>query len=300
MNQTGFMLYSDRIRMMFPTYLLDSVNRVIPGPETPTANFNHIMSVLLSKDLSRNEEISWIEKERNRFLDKSVSMRNHGIAFCSYPRSGNTMLRVYLEQITGITTGANDQLTGGALSLQISGLKGEAHLTDHDTVWITKVHPIGMIIPTPPFTVTKQIYLIRNPIDMIVSEFLLYTAKTHSSQVSEDLKNNPGFKKWFDLALPRIKVMQRNIMDNKDQGMPTLFLTYEMLILEPEQTLTDIFRFFLGVPSLEGTVVEKRIKDVCAEGHEKKAIYELKTTKQKENLSRNSHCYSDDDIAMIK
>jgi hypothetical protein len=84
------------------------------------------------------------------------------------------------------------------------------------------------------------------------------------------------------------------------EHVPTLYLTYEMLILEPEQTLTDLFRFFLDVPSLEGTVVEKRIKDACAEGHAKKAIYGLKTTNQKENLSRNKHCYSDEDIAYIK
>ena len=60
--------------------------------------------------------------------------------------------------------------------------------------------------------------------------------------------------------------------------MPTLFLNYEMLILEPEQTLTDLFRFFLNVQTLEGTVIEKRIKDICAEGHEKRAVYKLKTT----------------------
>lgn len=93
--------------------------------------------------------------------------------------------------------------------------------------------------------------------------------------------------------------MQRNVQKNAEH-VPTLYITYEMLILEPEQTLTDLFRFFLNVPSLEGTVVEKRIKDTCAEGYAKKAIYELKTTNQKENLSRNKHCYSDEDIAFIK
>jgi hypothetical protein len=54
-----------------------------------------------------------------------------------------------------------------------------------------------------------------------------------------------------------------------------------MLILEPEKTLTDIFRFMFDKDSLEGTLLEKRIKDACAEGHESKAIYELKTTNQK-------------------
>lgn len=204
-------------------------------------------------------------------------MRFHGVAFCSYPRSGNTMLRVFLESITGITTGSNDVLHGGGLALQQTGLKGESHLCDDNTVWITKTHPIKAVIPWPKFTGVKQIYLIRNPIDMIVSEFTLYTAASHSHVVNEEIKGSPGFRKWISVAVPRVNVMQRNVQANA-QHAPTLFLTYEMLILEPEQTLTDLFRFFFDVTSIEGTVLEKRIKDVCAKGHAKQAIYGLKTT----------------------
>jgi len=47
-------------------------------------------------------------------------------------------------------------------------------------------------------------------------------------------------------------------------------------------------------------LLEKRIKDACAGGHESKAIYELKTTNQKENLSRNQHCYTEEDIETLK
>jgi len=212
LNETDFMLYSDRIRTAYPGYILDSQNRVIPGPNTPTVNFDKIISILLSKDLSRNEELSWIAKERDRFLDGTVSMRNHGISFCSYPRSGNTMLRVYIESITGITTGANDALAGGGLGLQTTGLKGETHSCDNNTVWLTKFHPVKGVIPSLTFTGTKQIYLIRNPIDMIVSEFTLYTAMSHSQTIAEDLRGNPGFQKWLSLAVPRINVMQRNVM----------------------------------------------------------------------------------------
>jgi hypothetical protein len=158
MNETNFMLYSDRIRAVYPSYELDNKNRVVAGPETPTLNFNEVVSILLSKDLNRNEELKWVEKETGgRFLDKSVSMRNHGMAFLSYPRSGNTMLRVFLETITGITTGAAETLEGGGVSLQTAGLKGEMHVCEDDTVWITKTHPMAGddVIPGVYFTAKK-------------------------------------------------------------------------------------------------------------------------------------------------
>jgi hypothetical protein len=48
------------------------------------------------------------------------------ISYTSYPRSGNTFLRKYFENITGIATGS-DQLMKFNLnvSLQYSGFKGE-------------------------------------------------------------------------------------------------------------------------------------------------------------------------------
>ena len=116
-HQTGFMLYSDHIRTLYPGYTLDERCRVVPLTDTPTLNFNKVKEMLLGKDLSRSIEFGLMTKERDLYLDKSVSMLEHGVAFNSYPRSGNTLLRVYLEQITRITTGANDNLSGGGIGL---------------------------------------------------------------------------------------------------------------------------------------------------------------------------------------
>lgn len=196
-NQTGFMLYSDRIRHLYPGYSLDGRNRVVPGLDTPTLNFDQVKETLLGKDLSRDSEFNWITKERDRFLDQSVSMREHGVGFCSYPRSGNTLLRVYLEQITGITTGSNVRTTGGALTLQVTGLKGEVHNCDDNDVWITKWHPYQSYgdVEFKTFTGSRMIYLVRNPIDMFVSEFLLWHVASHSKEINEEIKNHPAFIK---------------------------------------------------------------------------------------------------------
>ena len=41
---------SDRIERLFPTYLLDDEFHFIPGPLTPTINFDNLKALLLSTD----------------------------------------------------------------------------------------------------------------------------------------------------------------------------------------------------------------------------------------------------------
>ena len=63
------MLFSDRFAQMFPSYVVDDDFRVRPGPETPRVNFADLKMLLLSKDLSSNKELSWININSRRFLD---------------------------------------------------------------------------------------------------------------------------------------------------------------------------------------------------------------------------------------
>ena len=70
-NPSQFELYSDRIFRMWPTYVLDARNRLRPGPETPTVNFSWLKDLLLSKELSRNSELEWVNSKNLRFLDGS-------------------------------------------------------------------------------------------------------------------------------------------------------------------------------------------------------------------------------------
>ena len=58
--------------------------------------------------------------------------------------------------------------------------------------------------------------------------------------------------------------------------IPTLFVRYEDLILNPETHLIEIFQFLLEVSSIQGTVVEKRIKDSVAKFKEFGSLYKLK------------------------
>lgn len=94
---------------MFPTYRLTDGLRLVPGPDTPTVNFTQLREILLSEDLTRNEELSWT-KGSLRFLDASVEMDGNRICFASFPRTGNSMTRKYIEEVTGIFTGTDMNL----------------------------------------------------------------------------------------------------------------------------------------------------------------------------------------------
>ena len=63
-------------------------------------------------------------------------MREH-VSYCSYPRCGNSFLRKYLQNITGILTGSDMMLELG-IDLQLSDFKGEGYADA--SVWIKKSH----------------------------------------------------------------------------------------------------------------------------------------------------------------
>ena len=73
---------------------------------------------------------------------------------------------------------------------------------------------------------------------------------------------------------------------------PTYYVRYEDMCLNPEPVLRELFRFLLEVPSIEGTVVEKRILDYCAKGNAAASSYKLKANPV-ENLSRNRGMFTE-------
>jgi len=60
----------------------------------------------LSKDMSRLPELITFG-ENPKFLDNTEKMTGNNIAFASFPRTGNSFLRKFIEQSTGLWTGSN-------------------------------------------------------------------------------------------------------------------------------------------------------------------------------------------------
>jgi hypothetical protein len=61
-NPTGMHLYSDYMFTLYPTCILDPQSGVLsPKPDAPMLNFNQLKDLLLSKDLSRVQELEWMQ-----------------------------------------------------------------------------------------------------------------------------------------------------------------------------------------------------------------------------------------------
>lgn len=86
-------------------------------------------------------------------------------------------------------------------------------------------------------------------------------------------------------------------------AVPTYYIRYEDLILDPKPVLMELFCFLLEVPSIAGTVVEKRIEDYCSKGSQAASVYKLKdgvASTTNRNLSRNVAMYTPEQIEMLK
>ena len=68
--------------------------------------------------------------------------------------------------------------------------------------------------------------------------------------------------------------------------------------MKPEPVLNELFCFLLDVPSIEGTIVARKIKKVTASGFENKTAYALKSNSQ--SLSRSNHMYSQAQMEQMK
>ena len=154
--------------------------------------------LLLSKDLSRIKELDWISENGGtfRFLDNKVDMDGNRVSFVSFPRSGNSFLRRFIEMITGVVTGSDIGLEI-TFNLQVCGLMGEGHCNE-DNVWITKSHSCLDTQFSPIFGANKMFLLMRNPLDVIPSHCNLMNLQSHSLIPKEQYhKDLPEYWQWF-------------------------------------------------------------------------------------------------------
>ena len=103
--------FTMKFRRLYPGYCLNKEMQVIAkrppfmhAPSTP--KLSHIVDLFKSKDEQLWKENAWIFDGNFRYLDGSPNLSNK-VSFSSFPRSGNSFLRRYIELITGITTGSD-------------------------------------------------------------------------------------------------------------------------------------------------------------------------------------------------
>ena len=165
-------------------------------------------------------------------------MVGNRVGLASFPRSGNSFLRKFLERITGITTGGEISID---LPLQMVGLLGEGHGAD-DMVWLTKSHhPLRQkSTKSDPFIksveVDKQLFLMRSPVDNFYAFAVFHNLCSHSLAIKNNLKEE--FPEWWDAEVLKLSNFWYNYYENtvriSAQAIPTLAVRYEDLILDPK------------------------------------------------------------------
>lgn len=96
-----FLNFNERFDQKYGSrgYILDSFNRVMPGPTNKTVDFGTLFSVLKSEDASLLEEHAWIFEGECKYLDKETSSNVESmgqiVSYMSFPRCGNSFLRKY-------------------------------------------------------------------------------------------------------------------------------------------------------------------------------------------------------------
>ena len=77
---------------------------------------------------------------------------------------------------------------------------------------------------------------------------------------------SPSYWDKFIHEYVKMMAQQHEIVTERiSEAIPTLYLRYEDLLVRPEETLKEMYSFMLGVRSIEGTLIESRIENLCAE-----------------------------------
>ena len=280
-KKEGYYSYTELFQMKHKGgYTCDQLGRVV-GAGARTINLNTLRNILISTDESLSQQNEWIWDGEFRFLDGAPIEKRVG--FTSYPRSGNSFLRRYLEQLTGVTSGSVIHMHS-ATSLQIMGLKGEGHSTD-DNCWIVKSHHPFDIKLSEQNTVSKTFICVRHPLDVFPSYAALTQTMSHGNKTDYDLAiEYPEWWAWFvkkraDQMKKFFEILIRHC--NVDKRQPLYIVRYEDLVMAPKDTLMGLMSFLLEKKDLAGSNMERRIDAVIAKGSSAATTYKLKESSGK-------------------
>ena len=175
------------------------------------------------------------------------------VVLTSYPRSGNTLLRGYLERIMGLCTGSDCDISKKLnVALMDMGLAGEG-LVDK-RVWVIKTHYPERYGKTR-FGAERAILLIRSPLDCVTSLFNMVVSGSHDLSCEDTVyANYPAlWAEWIRLEISVWKEFHDFWLKAK---IPVHIIRYEDIVQKPEPTMVDLVKFILNVESIEGTKIE--------------------------------------------
>lgn len=222
----------------------------VDRPQLPIIKFCDLKQGLLSKDIKPN-----IQKPPLKFLDieNDEAEDQDTVIMASFPRSGNTLLRAYLEKIMGLTSGSDCDITKKLnKDLMLMGLAGEG-LVDK-RVWVVKTHYPERYGKTK-FYAERVILLVRNPLDCITSLFNMVCTGSHNRSIHDG-----DFEKfkllWGEFIEQDITVWKDFHQFWINAKIPVHIIRYEDIVATPYQPLKELLEFILNVKDISGTKIE--------------------------------------------
>ena len=104
-----------------------------------TVHLDDLLALLRSTNLARYEREKEIFFGPTSRYTTGASREQMSVCYATYPRSGNTLMRKYFENVTGTVTGSDMILKHSPnVALQFCGFKAEG-ITD-ERCWIKKSH----------------------------------------------------------------------------------------------------------------------------------------------------------------
>ena len=192
----GYHTFTENIQRRYPGYMLDlKTNRIVSSTDRKV-NLDDLLALFRSKDLAK------YEREKDTFFGPSGryttenAQEQMSVLYTTYPRSGNSMMRKYFENITGVATGSDMNLKHAPnVALQYTVSKAEGQMGDQ--TWFKKSH-FPMTLPFQPKT-EHDITLIcsRYELDCEVSFFYLVFTQTHGLPFNNDLLKNPNIRPYW-------------------------------------------------------------------------------------------------------
>jgi hypothetical protein len=145
----------------------------------------------------------------------------------SYPRSGNTMLRAYMEKIMGVVTGSDADITKKLINdLMEMGLGGEG-IYDNQ-VWVIKTH-YPERFGKGKFYAERVLLLLRNPVDCITSLFHMMCAGSHNKSLS-DKNFEDNMDVWAEFVKQEITIWKDFHEFYLNSKVPVHIIRYEDIL----------------------------------------------------------------------
>jgi hypothetical protein len=179
------------------------------------------------------------------------------VVLTSYPRSGNTLLRAFLEKVTGLITGSDCDITKKLnVALMDLGLAGEG-LVDK-RVWVVKTHYPERYGKTR-FGAERAILLVRSPLDCITSLFNMVCSGSHDLSIADsDFLQFHHY--WDEFIQQEITVWRDFHMFWMKAKIPVHIVRYEDIMKTPVETMTSLMQFIFNVTTLQGTLLSSYIQ----------------------------------------